>query len=221
MAVSDIHQKWKNRVRPNVNETLANEEDMESNEGDEGELEEARPIAGQKAIYKPTIEEWDNHMRTHIPFRRWCPFCVKGKCKSNPHWQKSKSEEELERETRVISFDYMEPKSKDGKTEKIDSLRIIVGSDRKSKWKIAHMVARKGHDPHAIKIIAREIRIAGYSKMVLKSDQEPAIREFLDAVKRENRGHRHHAGGIAGRRTQIKRRSREHRASYPEPVEDA
>ena len=99
--MSDIHQKWKNRVRPNVNETLANEEDVESIRGDEGESEEARPIAGQKAIYKPTSEEWDNHMRTHIPFRRWCPFCVKGKCKSNPHWQKSKSSEELESETQV------------------------------------------------------------------------------------------------------------------------
>ena len=149
-----MHQKRKNRVRPNVNETLANEEDAEPNGGDEGESEEARPIAGQKAIYKPTSEEWDNHMRTHIPFRRWCPFCVKGKCKSNPHWQKSTSDEELEREMHVISFDYMGPKSKDDKTEKIDSLLIIVVSDRKSKWKIANIVPRNGHDPHAIKMIA-------------------------------------------------------------------
>ena len=47
------------------------------------------------------------------------------------------------------------------------------------------MVPKKGHDPHAIKMIAREIRISGYSKLTLKSDQEPAIRELLDAVKRE------------------------------------
>ena len=105
--MSDIHLKWKNRVRPKVNETLANEEDVESIKGDEGESEEERPIAGQKAIYNPTSEEWDNHMRTHIPFRRWCPFCVMGKCKSNSHGQKSKSSEELERDTPVISFDYM------------------------------------------------------------------------------------------------------------------
>ena len=76
-------------------------------------------------------EEWDEHMRTHIPFRRWCPFCVKGKCKINPHVQRAKSCEELEHETPVISFDYMGPKSKDDKGHKIDSLPIIVGSDRK------------------------------------------------------------------------------------------
>ena len=52
--MNEIHPRWKNRIRPNVNETLANEEDVESDRGEEGESEEARPIAGQKAIYKPT-----------------------------------------------------------------------------------------------------------------------------------------------------------------------
>ena len=151
--MSRCHHRWSNRVRPN--ETLANEEDVESNKEEGEESEEARQIAGQKAIYKPTQEEWDDHMRTHIPFRRWCPFCVKGKCKNNPHGRTSKSSEELERETPVISFDYMGRKSRDDKTETIDSLPIIVGIDRRRKWRIAHMVPKKGHDPHAIKMVAR------------------------------------------------------------------
>ena len=60
------HETWKNRVR--TSETLANEEDVESVGAEESESEEGRQIAGQKAIYKPTQEEWDDHMRTHIPF---------------------------------------------------------------------------------------------------------------------------------------------------------
>ena len=107
------HHWRNNRIRPKVNETLANEEDVESSDKEEEESEEARKIAGQKAIYKPTREEWDEHMRTHIPFRRWCPFCVKGKCENNPHGQRAKSSEELDQETILISFDYMGPKSKD------------------------------------------------------------------------------------------------------------
>ena len=67
----ETHREWKNRVRPS--ETLANEEDVESVGEGEGESEEGRVIAGQKAIYEPIREEWDDHMRTHIPFRRWCP----------------------------------------------------------------------------------------------------------------------------------------------------
>ena len=52
---------------------------------EEGEGQEGRIITGPKAIYTPSKEEWDNHMRSHIPFRKWCPFCVKGRSKSGAH----------------------------------------------------------------------------------------------------------------------------------------
>ena len=47
------------------------------------------------------------------------------------------------------------------------------------------MVPKKGVDAHAVKMMGREIKLSGYSKMILKSDQEPAIRELIEAVKRE------------------------------------
>ena len=47
------------------------------------------------------------------------------------------------------------------------------------------MAPRKGVDAHAIKMVAREIELSGYSKLSLKSDQEPAVRELIEAVKRE------------------------------------
>ena len=53
--MSRCHHRWNNRVRPN--ETLANEEDVESNKEGGDESEEARQIAGQKAMYKPIQEE--------------------------------------------------------------------------------------------------------------------------------------------------------------------
>ena len=71
-------------------------------------------------------------------------------------------------------MDYMGPKSKDDKTAKIDSLPIIVGVHRKSKWTFAHMVPSKGLDVHAVKMVNREIRLTGYSKMILKSGQREA-----------------------------------------------
>ena len=62
-----------NRVRPrNIGESLdaimgsASDDEVD----DEIGQEEARAIAGQKAIYQPSAEEWDEHMRTHIPFRK-------------------------------------------------------------------------------------------------------------------------------------------------------
>ena len=67
----------------------------------------------------------------------------------------------------------------------MDSLPIIVGINRKDKGAFAHMVPSKGHDAHAIKMVAREIKLAGYNKLILKSDQEPSIKELIEAVKRE------------------------------------
>ena len=83
-----------------------------------------------------------------------------------------------------MRWDYMGPKSKDDKSEKIDSLLIIVGVDG-LKLKCAHMVRKKGFDPHAIKTVSREIRLAGYTRMLVKSDQEPSILALLEAVKTE------------------------------------
>ena len=36
---------------------------------------------------KDDEEEVEEHMVTHIPFRDWCAYCVKGKRKSQPHRQ--------------------------------------------------------------------------------------------------------------------------------------
>ena len=41
------------------------------------------------------------------------------------------------------------------------------------------------HGAHAIKMPAREIKLSGYNRMVTKSDQEPAIKAFIDAANNE------------------------------------
>lgn len=55
------------------------EEEENQGEEEEEEAEEGRIIKGQSRVVKPSKEEWDNHMRTHIPYRKWCPHCVRGK----------------------------------------------------------------------------------------------------------------------------------------------
>ena len=50
------------------------------NLGEDDILDEGRIIVGQKMVYTPSKQEWNDHQRTHIPFRKWCPCCAKGKC---------------------------------------------------------------------------------------------------------------------------------------------
>ena len=155
---------------------------MDSDADSERE-EESRPIKGQKMIYMPSKEEWDNHMRSHIPFRKWCPYCVRGKCMAGAHKSSPKTQEELDRETAIIAIEYMKQKSKEGNMTEIDALQILTGIDRKKSWHMAMMVPHKGVDPFAIKALGREIELAGYRRLIIKSDQEPSILELIQAVK--------------------------------------
>ena len=60
-----------------------NNEENPENLGEGGE-EAVRPKT--RALPKqPSAEEVENHMVTHLPFRDWCPHCVRGKSGSKPH----------------------------------------------------------------------------------------------------------------------------------------
>ena len=47
------------------------------------------------------------------------------------------------------------------------------------------MVPEKGLNAYAVAALGREITLSGYNRMILKSDQEPAILNLLKAVKNE------------------------------------
>ena len=112
---------------------------------------------------------------------------MRGKCKSGAHQQSKKSDEEKEREVAVLAFDYMFPKSEQSKSLGIESLPILIGINRKLKWKSANMVPEKGANPYAAAVMSREIELAGYNRLVIKSDQEPAILSLIQMAKAEDR----------------------------------
>ena len=51
------------------------------NEGEQGEEkeEESISIRGTKLVRQPAREEYDEHVRSLMPFRKWCPLCVRGR----------------------------------------------------------------------------------------------------------------------------------------------
>ena len=53
--------------------------DMSVSPKEKKEEEEAQNGKGVTKPREPTRKEWDEHMLTHIPYRNWCPFCVKGR----------------------------------------------------------------------------------------------------------------------------------------------
>ena len=52
---------------------------------EENEEEEATQPKVTVAPTQPSREEVEKHMATHLPYRSWCPHCVRGKSGSKPH----------------------------------------------------------------------------------------------------------------------------------------
>ena len=78
-------------------EEQARRKKEEYEEGEEGNRPNYRIVSD-----KPSKKEVEEHMVTHIPFRDWCPHCVRGKSKVTP--QRKREEGEAE-EVPVISVD--------------------------------------------------------------------------------------------------------------------
>ena len=155
-------------------------------EDDSGE-NEAQISKGLKQVYMPTAEEVRDHERTHLPFRDWCEHCVRGRAQ-NDHHKRNKGEEG---EVPKISWDYFYMfQKRDPKGKSVEKgLPCVAMRDSRSKLKLATMVPNKGECEYAIRAAQRDVtRLMGYDKMIFKSDQEEAIKVFLDRVQSGIRG---------------------------------
>ena len=79
------------------------QEDRKKAESEEEE-EEVRPMKAKTIPKSPTAEEYRVHRLTHLPYRSWCPHCVKAKKRNPPHKKKEKGKQE-ERSIPVIAID--------------------------------------------------------------------------------------------------------------------
>ena len=86
------------------------------------------------------------HELTHLPFRSWCEFCVKGRAKSNAHLRNRDKESQ---KVPTISIDYMYMEEKDKESQR--GMPILIVKDRKSKTIKAEVVPEKGVNEFAVK----------------------------------------------------------------------
>ena len=79
------------------NETAAGEENAEKKE-DELRDDDLDEEAGEhvplekRTPMEPNAGDIARHRITHTPYRSWCPECVRGRAKADPHKDRSKEE---------------------------------------------------------------------------------------------------------------------------------
>ena len=147
----------------------------------EDESEEARRIKLQRRKVKaPTEKEREEHYRTHLPYRSWCPVCVAGRGAQDSH---RNTGEEEERTIPTIGYDYCFMRNNPGG----DYVPVLVAKDKWTKLISAHVVPFKGADVEWIsQQCSRDIQKTGHhGSVILRSDQEPAIIDVLKSVAKE------------------------------------
>ena len=144
---------------------------------EEDEDTESRGVTKMRVIPKgPTDQEREAHSRTHLPFRSWCPQCVAGRATAAAH----ATREREERSVAGMDFDYCFLRNR--KAE--ESTPVLVSKDRGTSMIGAHVVPCKGAETEWVQQqIVRDLQKVGhYGRVVLKSDQEPAIVDVLKAA---------------------------------------
>ena len=151
--------------------------------GEEGE--EAERPKYVKYDPRPSKEEVEEHNLTHLPYRNWCPHCVRGKAPTGRHVKRAE-EENRENRVPVISMDYCYMGEGNGQSSEEDRGNpILVTYCRKTKAVSARVLIQKGVHWYSVKYMKNWIYWLGHQKICLKSDQESSISALKDAVKRE------------------------------------
>ena len=125
----------------------------------------------------------EEHATTHWPFREWYDHCIMGESQSEGTLQKKRHESEVP----IVAVDSMW--MTDGEEPRVEDMRgmpILVATDECTDWIGAWVVPEKEEHWYAIKVLAGYIEETGRNRIILKSDQEPAIIKLKSAVKRES-----------------------------------
>lgn len=160
-------------------ETLQLEEDVERHAG----IVDKRLVRKMVDPRKPTAEEVKEHDLTHIPYRNWCPICVRCKGKDLDH---RKSAEE-DRGVSEYAFDYCFPGDEFG-----FKLVVLAGREKATGMYFATAVPTKGSiGRFAVDKVIDYMDELGdrNGRVIVKTDQEPAIKTFVkDLVEAREEG---------------------------------
>ena len=126
----------------------------------------------------PSKEERAQHEMTHLPYRSWCRHCVRGRGKQMPH--QGGSQETSISEVHM-DFAFLGREDDPQKT-----MAVLVAKERTSKMIMSAAAPRKTTGTYIAKRVAGFLREVGclHGDMVVKSDQEPALRSIVEDVGR-------------------------------------
>ena len=142
----------------------------------------------------PSREQVLLHRLTHRPFRSWCPHCVRGKGRADPHRRSRQKDEESD--IPKLASDYFfigqrrpasrqEREQEEAQAERDGQTPIIVLKDTKSKALFAHACPCKGAHESVVTRLVADLNTLGYKRVLVRTDGEPAILDLWAKVQQQ------------------------------------
>ena len=163
------------------------------------ESEVARKPILKKIPETVSIDEFNQHMITHLPFRSWCDHCVAGKSREDDH----RKREPLDKQAIPrVSLDYCflgriltksevgsdsSPSSITLKTSQDNedgTIPVLVLHDERSGSGFAG-VTRKGVDVYSVNLVTEALCFLGRTKVLIMTDGESSIKSLAEAAAKE------------------------------------
>ncbi len=152
--------------------------------------EECQPQRIVRDPGMPSQKDIDEHEAGgHCTYRAWCEACVEGRGTGTPHKRGMGQESKVP----ILAFDYLFYilENKVAARDELDlteieacDMKILVAIDTTSGSVFAHVVQKKGveDDRYSVDKLADDVAWLGYSEIIMKSDNEPAIVQLLKEV---------------------------------------
>jgi hypothetical protein len=165
--------------------------------------EDVEPMRKAPSPYLPSAAEIEEHRKTHIPYRSWCTHCILGRALGEKRGTHAGREHTIPR----IGIDYFFLSAEgvhkrpglvplgypmdEGGEARLDAersegrvIKCFIIRCHETKVIMAHVVPQKGVDEHrmVLDLILDDLRWIGHSKMILKCDNEPAIKALVSDV---------------------------------------
>ena len=126
----------------------------------------------------PTSREKQEHEDSgHAVYRSWYAACVEGRGVGGQHRIEILEEEERERTTPIVAFDYGIPTQ-----ENADTFPILLCRDSRYGQTGATCCVRKGPRAYSISFLVGFIKDLGFRRIILKCDDEPRTKALQAAV---------------------------------------
>ena len=144
------------------------------------ELDGEDPVkVALRMVSEPTPEEREAHQAFHLPYRNWCQHCVAGRGRATMHKKVSRLISAAG--AMMLSCDYGFLR-RDRLEE--ETVPVLVIKDALTGMVGFHMADTKGVVRHHLDVMVDFIKLLGYRRIHVKSDNEPAIVAMKNELKK-------------------------------------